>query len=80
MSEQLVRMELCPILGQESAKSFIFKDCLLQVQERSNPMNRKSSKGGRTLAQMSKELLLEFRYTKDVTGGGSRGRWPKKSM
>lgn len=40
----------------------IFKDNLLQTQEWSFPMSRKSSTGGKTHMQMKKELLTNFSH------------------
>uniref|UniRef100_A0A8B9PGQ4 Reverse transcriptase domain-containing protein n=1 Tax=Apteryx owenii TaxID=8824 RepID=A0A8B9PGQ4_APTOW len=44
----------------------IFKHHLLQAQERCIPMSRKSSKGGRRPAWMSKELLAKLNQKKEV--------------
>ena len=52
----------------------IFMDHLLQAQERSLPTRRKSSKGSRSPAWMSEELLTELRHGKVDTRGGGRGR------
>ncbi|KAK4811175.1 hypothetical protein QYF61_019806 [Mycteria americana] len=58
--------------AQES--SLIFKDHLLQAQERSIPTNRKSGKNTRRPAWMNKKLLAKLRNKKEAYRGWKQGR------
>jgi len=46
----------------------LFKHPFLHVQDRCIPLSKKSGKGGRTPAWMSKELLAKFKYKRKVYG------------
>ncbi|KFV00772.1 hypothetical protein N340_04752, partial [Tauraco erythrolophus] len=61
--------------GKGSQESwFIFKDHLLQAQERSIPTKRKSGRNIRRPAWMNKELLDQCRHKKKAFGGWKQGQ------
>ena len=57
--------------GQESW--LIFKDYLLQAQESSIPMNKKSGKNAKRPAWMNKELLAKLKHKKEAYRGWKQG-------
>jgi len=52
----------------------LFKNHFLHAQERCIPLSKKSSKGGRRPAWMSKELLAEIRWKRKVHGMWKEGQ------
>jgi len=52
----------------------LFKYHFLHAQDRCIPLNKKSSKGGRRPAWMSKELLAELRWKRKVYGMWKEGQ------
>jgi len=52
----------------------LFKHHFLHVHDRSIPLRKKSSKGGREPAWMSKELLVELRWKRKVYGMWKEGQ------
>jgi len=61
--------------GRRAQKSWlVFKDHLLQAQERCVPTKRKSGKNTRRPASMNKELLDKVKYKKEAYRGWKQGQ------
>lgn len=54
--------------------SSIFKHHFLQDQDQCMPMCKKSGKGGRTLAWLSRELLVNLKWKKEAYGMWKKGK------